>query len=361
MRRELSSSLVYKTSRKSGCRLKVTLELPLRRTASKENSLTRETPLTSKQNAHKERLFGSFDPTAVGSGKRTYLHTDTSTSDKKQSKEGEANDYISTRYNSAAGTTSTFQSESPLSKSKSYGATSHLLAHHYSASGSPIINRSSKGTVRSTKTDILLNNMISPTIKRAHHERSSKGSPRSFQEQDNYKLNISSEHASLGYKGSSSNSIRSNNLSQNEQYKKAIPSASAARPHANISYTTTSSPNTRAHLVTTPKDYPTVHNSLSFGSLYKEKRVNYHEFLRGKREDYDKSMVNQSTANQTLKSTANSNSHESSERVFNRKSNPSDAGSSRAANFKSLDLYKNSHGEISVDNRSSYERYKSKL
>lgn len=332
------------------------------RSGSKENNIAQDFPIASYKSISKERTLGSYNNTPTNSAKKkAYIKTEASGSAKKNPLDLETNDYL--KYSLIKG-----PMFGPKEKSANTSKTSLTVSRQVSPylrteteldSPFPMKNIQNAST-KSIRPDVLLNNLIAQTVKNTNGDhRTLKMQGRSFQDQDPNKLNSSNEsltlHSKVSTSTATSKSFKGTATSKNTR---TIPKSTSPIHSNNNSTTPTASmldvENNHKRLDFSSKDKPTTYSSTSFKNMYKDKRLNYQSIMRNRQDEFEKSNINQSTANQTIKS---SNSVEWNEFQRNRKNMTNIDPNSRFSTYKSVDLHK--HSEVRDDSHISHDRYKS--
>lgn len=309
------------------------------RGTSKDERFVPDSPVN--RNNRKERLFGSYDPTPTNSEyKKPQMRTEMASSGKK-TKEFDLRDLLTSKKMTTSPNKKVSGHENPYSQKESAYSSSKNLFLNQKAT-----NVTNNRVERGKNAQVLFNNLMSPSSK--SNQRSFTKDPTRSYELDASKHNNSNDSIKLTAKTPSSSMLSKGNRTPTSNSH--LNDSGKMQPFSNYSAVGASS----ASVVS--RNNKESKNSQSFASLYKEKRTNYQEILRGKRVEYEKSYVNQSTANQTAKSsTGNTNSLESSDRLFSNKSSNlateiynrlalSTLSTKSSTRFKSLDLPKHRDG-----------------
>ena len=271
----------------------------------------------------KERFFGSYEPTPTNSASKNGFMRSEACGSGKKPQGFEIRDLAPSTMTAVSPLRKNCQ-ETPYSGEENTKNPSTNSYANQQAGGNTTegqtgrVKSANSSSFLSAKPEVLFNNLISPSNK-INERPFNKGHQKSFHEHDFLKLGNVNDPARLKNKGStsiygskSSKNFSSSSVYLNENY-----------PQCDTNLVTPITPlSTADQQNVSAKDQAENQGILTLSSLYKERRYNYQEYLRGKRGEYEKSNTNQSTAVQTLKSsTSNLNSLENSERALNNKTN----------------------------------------
>ena len=332
---ELTSNQIKKFEAYAGSRKVANSSKADLRSTLKEDKITLD-PSSLNQNHKKAKIFNSNDPSPANSGKKKFFRRNDALSSNKKAQEFDFKDLLTSKKMTTSPMKKVFSSQEysiDVDKDNSYNANRNLTLNIKGASS--------------------MTNNRNDRRKTANHSFSSNISPSNKAIQRSMTKDF--QRPVFDFESS-----KQNNYNSSFNFESRTPkSTSASKGHGTPTHSSQFNENSKPYLYGKYSVSPTaaqqnfygtrgLNSNQSFTSLYKQRRGQYQELLRGKKEEPDKSYAN-STANQTFKSSiANTNSLETSEMYFASKGSSLTAdiynrlaqSTKNATGFRSFDWHK---------------------